>query len=89
MPVIGVREDLHRLADELPEDAAREVFEYARFVQGLESAAEDDESETPEEVAAVVEAMEDMTEGRVVPWEQVRGRYLRPPGLALPVREVL
>jgi predicted transcriptional regulator len=76
---IGVREELHRLADELPEDAAREVLEYARFVQALENAPEDDEPETPEEAAAVAEAMEDLRAGRVVPWEQVRARYLRQP----------
>ena len=85
---MGVREDLHRLVDRIPDDEterAKEVLEAMaerradpRLLK-LATAPVDDEPLTPEEEAAIAEAMEDVRAGHVRPWEEVRDRYLRRP----------
>ena len=42
------------------------------FVQALRNAPEDDEPLTEEDLKAIEEAEEDIRQGRVKPWEQVK-----------------
>jgi hypothetical protein len=66
------RDSLHRLIEDLPEteltraervlEALKETAEGA--VHSLENAPEDDEPETPEETAAVVQAWQEHREGK-------------------------
>jgi hypothetical protein len=71
------KEALHRLIDAIPEwelDKARQALEPLAdpFLLALANAPIDDEPETEEERAAVAEAREDVAQGRVRPWEDVR-----------------
>ena len=64
-----VKDDLHRLVDELDEDAAREALAYLRTLSlpaFLRDAPVDDEPETDEERAAVAEAHVALKRGDVV-----------------------
>lgn len=72
---MSVREDLHKLVDQLPDDAAQDVLQYARFVLTLEAAPEDDEPLTDEDLAALSEAEQDIKAGRVTPHEEVKARF--------------
>lgn len=75
-----VRETLHRIVDELPDNelrAAKRYMEYLRnmsdpLVRKLAEAPYDDEPETEEERAAVEEAYEDFEAGRVYTSEEVK-----------------
>lgn len=81
--MIGDKDELHRLVDELPVgevQAARRFLEYLRdrggdpLLRALENAPEDDEPETPEEEAAVKHARESVKRGEVVSDEELRRR---------------
>ena len=80
-----VKEELHRLVDELPESelrCAHRALEYLRergsdpLLRALLEAPEDEEGETDEERASVREAYEDLSSGRVLSHEEVRKRLL-------------
>lgn len=80
-----VKEELHRLVDELPESelkSAHRALEYLRergsdpLLRALLEAPEDEEGETDEERASVREAYEDLSSGRVLSHEEVRKRLL-------------
>lgn len=81
-PTICHRGTLHRLVDALPEE---DLTIAGRLLAGLTATADaverallfapaDDEPETPEERAAVEEALRDLREGRTVPHEEVKRR---------------
>lgn len=79
-----VKEDLHRLIDELPEHDARRLLrelggraaEALRgYPRSLREAPLDDEPETEEERLGVAEALEDLAAGRVVSHEDVRREF--------------
>ena len=80
---MAIKDDLHRLVDELPEDdltAAKRYLEYLRnmgspLLKTLMQAPLDDEPETEEERAAVAEAYEDLAAGRVVNFEEVKREF--------------
>lgn len=83
----AAREDLYRLVDQLSgegRDRAKEVLE--ALVQKREdpvllklaTAPVDDEPMTPDERAAVEEGLDDVREGRVLPWAEVRDKLLHP-----------
>ncbi len=78
MAATGVREELHRLADEIPEELAGQVLEYVRFLLNLDNTPEDDEPETPEEAAAIADGREDVRVGRLVPHEEIKREFLPP-----------
>jgi predicted transcriptional regulator len=71
--------DLHRLVDELPDSAVSLATRLLAAVRDeadpllslLENAPVDDEPVTPEEEAAIEEALEDVRAGRLVPHEEV------------------
>ena len=70
-----VKEDLHRLIDELP--VAKRYLEYLRnmgdpLVRALMEAPEDDEPTTPEEDKLAEEAWQEYLGGKPRPWEDVR-----------------
>jgi hypothetical protein len=80
------KQDLHQLIDELPEwalpDAERLLGPLRSsctdpVLRAFMEAPLDDEPETPEELAAMEEAREDIRQGRLVPWETVRARLVR------------
>jgi hypothetical protein len=85
--MVTTREKLHQLIDQLPRQelrAAERYLEYLRDSQGalpsfLAEAPIDDEPETPEEAAAVAEAWEDVSAGRLVSHEEAQRRLLRKP----------
>jgi CO dehydrogenase/acetyl-CoA synthase beta subunit len=78
-----IKEELHRLVDELPESeshAARRFLEYLRnmgdpVLRAMLEAPEDDEPETEEERAAVAEAQEDFKAGRVVSHQELKREF--------------
>ena len=80
---MAIKDDLHRLVDELPEDelpAAKRFLQYLCDVgdpvlRALIEAPVDDEPETEEERAAVAEAYEDWAAGRVVNFEDVKHEF--------------
>lgn len=75
------RDDLHQLIEEFPE---AEITRVSRVLRALlpsaeeerlytvDTAPEDDEPYTPEERAAVAEALRDVEEGRTVSHEEVK-----------------
>lgn len=76
------RATLHRLVDSLPEE---DLATAGRLLVGLTATADpveralllappDDEPETPEERAAVEEALRDLRAGRTMPHEEVKRR---------------
>ena len=75
-----LKEKLHRLVDELPEEechAAERYLEYLRdqgdlLLHRLTSAPYDDEPETQEECRAIEEAYEDLQAGRTHSLEDVK-----------------
>ncbi len=78
-----IKEDLHRLVDELPKKelpVAKRYLEYLRnmgdpVLRALMEAPEDDEPETEEERAAVAEAYEDLAAGKVITLEDVKREF--------------
>ena len=80
---MAIKDDLHRLVDELPEDelpVARRFLQYLYdmtdpVLRALIEAPEDDEPETDEERAAVAEAYEDLAASRVVSFEDVKREF--------------
>lgn len=79
-----IKERLHQLIEELPDrelPAAQRFLEYLRncgdpVLRAFLEAPEDDEPETPEEAAAVQEALEELAKGETVPWDEARRRLL-------------
>jgi hypothetical protein len=75
-----IKDELHRLVDELPESeshAAKRFLEYLRnmgdpVLRARLEAPEDNEPETEEERAAVAEAYEDFKAGRVVSHQELK-----------------
>ncbi len=75
-----IKEDLHRLVDELPKKelpVAKRYLEYLRnmgdpVLRAFMEAPEDDEEETEEERALVQEARQEYLRGETRPWEEVR-----------------
>lgn len=72
------RTRLHELVDALPAskvDAANEYLEalaHEAFIEALRNAPEDDEPLTEEDCKAIEEGREDVRQGQVKPWEQVK-----------------
>ena len=64
-----VRDELHTIVDELPED---ELLELREFVNDMRADTEEEETVTAESLAAVREGLEDIKAGRTVSWEQVK-----------------
>jgi len=64
-----VREELHRIADELPEE---ELLELRQIVDDLKTGTEAEETVSGESLAAIQEGLEDIKAGRTVSWEQVK-----------------
>ena len=81
--VLAIKDDLHRLVDELPEDelpAAKRFLQYLYdmtdpVLRALIESPEDDEPEIDEERAAVAEGYEDLAAGRVVSFEDVKREF--------------
>jgi hypothetical protein len=79
------KEQVHELVDQIPEDdllAAARYLEYLRdggdpLLHALANAPEDDESETPEEAAAIEEAKAALARGEVRNFDEVRAELLR------------
>ena len=79
------RETLHRLVDDLDEGdlptaarvltALRETGAEAGPFYSLDTAPPDDEPETPEERAAVEEALREIGSGSGIPHEEVKRRW--------------
>jgi len=76
-----VRDELHQLVATLPDDdlgLAQRYLEALRdrrvdpMIWALDNAPIDDEPTTPEEEAAVAEALEDIRQGRTVSLEEAR-----------------
>ena len=75
-----IKEDLHRLVDELPKKelpVAKRYLEYLRNIgdpvlRSFMEAPEDDEEETEEETAMIEEARQEYLRGEARPWEEVR-----------------
>ncbi|MBM3465724.1 MAG: hypothetical protein FJX76_26835 [Armatimonadetes bacterium] len=65
------RDELSQALRESPDDS---------FLRALAAAPEDDEPETPEEAAAVQEAIEELDRGEGIPWEEAK-KHLFPEGL--------
>jgi len=77
---LTIKEDLHRLVDELPKKelpVAKRYLEYLRnmgdpVLRSFMEAPEDDEEETEEETAMIEEARQEYLRGEARPWEEVR-----------------
>ena len=75
-----IKEDLHRLVDELPNKelpVAKHYLEYLRnmgdpVLRSFMEAPEDDEEETEEETAMIEEVRQEYLRGEARPWEEVR-----------------
>ena len=75
-----IKEDLHRLVDELPKKelpVAKRYLEYLRnmgdpVLRTFMEAPEDDEEETEEETAMIEEVRQEYLRGEARPWEEVR-----------------
>ena len=75
-----IKEDLHRLVDELPKKelpVAKRYLEYLRnmgdpVLRSFMEAPEDDEEETEEETVMIEEARQEYLRGEARPWEEVR-----------------
>ncbi len=74
----ATKERLHELVDALPAskvEAANKCLEALAdeaFLEALRNAPEDDEPLTEEDSKAIEEAEEDIRQGRVTPWEEVK-----------------
>jgi len=64
-----VREELHRIVDELPE---KKLADVRQFINDLKAGGEGEESLRAETLAAIQEGLEDIRAGRTVSWEQVK-----------------
>ena len=64
-----VRDELHTIVDELPED---ELLELREFVNDMRADTEEEETVTAESLAAIREGLEDLRAGRTVSREQVK-----------------
>ena len=64
-----VREELHRIVDELPEE---ELLELRQIVDDLKTGTEGEETVSAESLAAIQEGLADIKAGRTVSWEQVK-----------------
>ena len=68
-----VRDELHTIMDELPEE---ELLELRQFVNDLKAGTEAEETVTAESLAAIREGLEDIQAGRTVSWEQVKSEMI-------------
>jgi hypothetical protein len=82
---MATRERIHQLIDELPESDLDDVIRFLEdrrlpdaLSRALAAASPDDESESPEEAAAMQQAYADIAEGRVVPHEEMLRRLSAP-----------
>ncbi len=64
-----VREELHKIVDELPEE---ELADVRQFIDDLKAENEREESLSAETLAAIQEGLDDIKAGRTVSWEQVK-----------------
>ena len=64
-----VREEMHRIVDELPDE---ELAHVRQFIDDLKSGIEGPESIDAEALEAIREGLEDIKAGRTVSWEQVK-----------------
>ena len=64
-----IREELHRIVDELPEE---ELLELRQIVDDLKTGTEAEGTVSAESLAAIQEGLEDIQAGRTVSWEQVK-----------------
>lgn len=60
-----VRENLHQLVDALPEERLSDLLDFLHELEG-------DDTLSPEEAAAVDEALEDVRQGRTVTLDELR-----------------
>lgn len=65
---MSVREDLHRLVDELPEAVAGDALEYIRWLLSEEP----EPALTPEEARDAEAGWEEYRRGEARPWARVR-----------------
>ncbi|MBI2756082.1 MAG: hypothetical protein HYX52_05155 [Chloroflexi bacterium] len=77
--MMTVKERLHQMVEDLPEQEASAAQRYLEFLQCratlppvLAEAPFDDEPEASEELAAVLEAREDLANGRIHSHREVR-----------------
>lgn len=74
----ATKESLHELVDTPPaskvEAASKclEALAEEAFLEALRNAPEDDEPLTEDDLKAIEEAEEDIRQGRVTPWEEVK-----------------
>lgn len=64
-----VRDELHRIVDELPEE---ELLELRQIVNDLKTGTEAEETVSAKSLAAIQEGLEDIKAGRTVSWEQLK-----------------
>ena len=64
-----VRDELHRIVDELPD---AELFELRQMVDDLKSGIEAEETVNAQSLAAIKEGLADLRAGRTVSWEAVK-----------------
>ena len=80
-----IKDDLHRLVDELPEEelhGAKRYLEYLRnmgdpVLRALREAPIDDEPSSPEEDKLVDEAWQEYLQGKWVGSEEVKRKFLK------------
>jgi len=81
------RDKLHRLVDEIPPDETVVAELFLEYLKGgrtdamlfaLATAPWDDEPETEEERRAVEEAKQDLAQGRVRSWEEIKAELFGP-----------
>ncbi|MGI8856206.1 MAG: hypothetical protein ACR2JW_10675 [Thermomicrobiales bacterium] len=82
---MSIKEDVHRIIDELPESDLEKVLRHLEmvraakrdpFLQALMDAPIDDEPSTPEEDAGAAEAWQEYQRGEARPWKEVRAELL-------------
>jgi len=83
---MGIKEDVHRLVDELPDDelpAAQRMLESLRtkehdpLIQHLMQAPIDDEPDTPEERASDEEGWQEYLRGETRDWDEIQAELSR------------
>ena len=74
----ATKERLHELVDLLPASKVEAANKYLEsladeaFMEALRNASEDDEPLAENDLKAIEEAEEDIVQGRVTPWEDVK-----------------
>ena len=83
---MGIKEDVHRIIDELPERDLEKLLHHLKlvraasrdpFIQALMDAPIDDEPTTPDEDAGAAEARQEIERGEGTSLSEVRAALLR------------